>query len=207
MAAVRIPLWLKISWTIWVAVWAPIYWRYYGAQNLLYFCDLGNFLVLGALWLESSLLFSWQACVLLIFQSLFAIDLAGACLTGRHFVGGSEYMFDRGIPLPLRLMSLFHLAVPPLLLWAVRRLGYDPRGWRCATLESCVVVPINYFWRPQYNINWAHGLFAHEQHTISPPLYLAGYLVAVPLLIFWPTHKALQWWAGSVPKLSAERQR
>ena len=61
MAAMRLPLWLKFVWTIWVAVWAPLYWKHYGAQNFLYFCDLGNLLIAVALWLESPLIFSWQA--------------------------------------------------------------------------------------------------------------------------------------------------
>ena len=27
MAERRIPIWLKITWTVWVAVWVPLYWR------------------------------------------------------------------------------------------------------------------------------------------------------------------------------------
>ena len=41
----RLPLWLKIGWTIWLIVWAPLYWRQYGAQNFLFFCDIGNVLI------------------------------------------------------------------------------------------------------------------------------------------------------------------
>jgi len=41
----RVPFWLKITWTIWLIVWAPVYWRQYGAQNFLYFCDIGNVLI------------------------------------------------------------------------------------------------------------------------------------------------------------------
>ncbi len=81
MAAMRVPVWLKILWTVWVVVWAPLYWKHYGAQNLLYFCDLGNFFISAALWLESPLLFSSQASGLLLFQSLYTIDLLGAALS------------------------------------------------------------------------------------------------------------------------------
>jgi hypothetical protein len=195
MAAMRIPLWMKIAWTLWIAAWAPIYWRHYGAQNFLYFCDLGNFLLLAALWMESRPIFSWQASALLLFQTLYTLDLAGTILTGKHFIGGTEYMFDPGLPLYLRLLSLFHIVTPPLLLWAICRLGYDPRAWTYAALETWIVVPINYFWRPQYNINWARGLFLREQHTVPGFVYLAAYLVGVPLLVYWPTHLALQRWA------------
>ncbi|HEV3510588.1 MAG TPA: hypothetical protein VGS05_02720, partial [Candidatus Sulfotelmatobacter sp.] len=66
MPPMRLPLWLKIAWTVWLIVWAPLYWRQYGAQNFLFFCDIGNFLIGIALWLESPLIFSWAACGLLL---------------------------------------------------------------------------------------------------------------------------------------------
>jgi len=67
----RLPLWLKVVWTVCVIVWIPLYWRQYGPQNFLFFCDLGNLFIAAGLWLESALIFSWQACGLLLFQTLF----------------------------------------------------------------------------------------------------------------------------------------
>jgi hypothetical protein len=189
----RIPLWLKIAWTAWLLVWAPVYWKQYGAQNFLYFCDLGNLLIALGLWLESRLILSWQAVGLLVFQSLYALDLIGAFVFGRHAIGGTEYMFDPAIPLLVRLLGLYHLLVPLLLLWAVRRLGYDGHAWKWQTATAWVLVPINYFWRPEYNVNWARGL-GHEQHLMPGWLYLLGYLIVVPLAVYWPTHLVLSRW-------------
>jgi len=191
----RLPLWLKIIWTVWLAVWIPLYWKQYGLQNFLFFCDIGNLLIGLALWLESPLIFSWQACGLLLFQTLYTIDLAGALLTGYHPFGGTEYMFDSGISLPVRLLSLFHVVIPPLLLWAIRRLGYDRRGWKMQTLTTWIIVPINYFWRPGFDVNWARGPFFREQHAMPGLVYLFGYLIVVPLTIYYPTHRVLEWLA------------
>lgn len=188
-----IPLWLKVACSAWVVLWAPLYWRQYGAQNFLYFCDLGNFLIAAGLWLESRLILSWQAVGLLVFQSLYALDLVGAVLFGHHIIGGTEYMFDPKVPLFVRLLGLYHLVVPPLLLWSVRRLGYDGRAWKLQTLTCWVLVPVNFFWRPEYNVNWARGL-GHEQHVVTGWLYLAAYLIVVPLVVYWPTHWALRSW-------------
>jgi hypothetical protein len=188
-----VPLWLKIGWTVWLIVWAPLYWRQYGAQNFLFFCDIGNILIGLALWLESSLLFSWMACGLLLFQTLYTIDLAGALLLNRHLIGGTEYMFDPGLPLIIRLLSLFHVAMPPLLIWAIWRLGYESRGWKWQTLMAWIVVPINYIWRPQYDVNWARGLFFHQQHVVPGPVYLVAYLLVVSLGVYYPTHLLLDW--------------
>lgn len=191
----RIPLWMKVLWTACVIAWIPLYWRQYGLQNFLFFCDLGNLLITAALWLESALIFSWQATGLLIFQTLFIIDLAGAVVSGRHWIGGTEYMFDSSVPLLIRLLSLFHVITPPLLLWAIGRLGYDPRGWKYQTLTAWIIVPINYFWRPQYDVNWARGLFFREQQSIPGMMYLMAYLIIVPAVIYYPTHRCLLWFA------------
>jgi hypothetical protein len=197
----RIPLWLKMLWTAWVFVWAPVYWRQYGAQNFLFFCDLGNILIALGLWLESSLIFSWQACGLLLFQGLYLTDLTGALVTGRHLIGGTEYMFDPHIALWIRLLSLFHVVTPPLLLWAIWRLGYDPRGWKLQTLTTWVVVPINYCWRPTFDVNWARGLFFRELHGVRGLVYLLTYMIAVPAIVYFPTHRFLVWltcrWSGN----------
>ena len=187
----RIPLWLKLGWTLWLIIWAPVYYRQYGAQNFLFFCDIGNVLIGIGLWLESPLIFSWAACGLLLFQSFYMIDLAGALLTGHHIIGGTEYMFDPHLSLAVRLLSLFHVVTPPLLLWMIWRLGYDRRGWKLATLTTWIVIPINYSWRPEMDVNWARGLFFRQQHAVPGWLYLLTYLIAVPLAVYLPTHLIL----------------
>ncbi len=71
----RLPLWLKIGWTLsaWI-VWAPLYWRQFGLQNFLFFCDLGNVLIGIGLWLESPLILSGRHSGLLVFQMIYTVD-------------------------------------------------------------------------------------------------------------------------------------
>ena len=191
-----IPLWLKVAWTVWLVVWAPLYWHQYGAQNFLYFCDVGNLLIAIGLWTESRLILSWQAVGLLVFQTLYAVDLLGAVLSGHHIIGGTEYMFDPKINLFVRLLGLYHLVVPPLLLWAVHRLGYDPEALSWQTFTMWTLVLFSFFWRPQSNVNWARGL-GHEQHMVPHWLYLITYLIVVPVAVYWPTHWLLMRWSGA----------
>lgn len=191
----RIPLWLKVGWTIWLLIWAPLYWRQYGAQNFLYFCDLGNILIGVGLWLESAFVFSWVGCGVLLFQTLYIIDLSGALLTGHHLIGGTEYLFDPHLSLAIRLLTLFHVVTPPLLLWLIHRVGYDSRGWKMQALMTWIVVPINHYWRPEYDVNWARGLFYREQHVLPGIVYLLVYLVTVTFAVYWPTHLLLAHWA------------
>ena len=36
----RVPLWLKLAYTLFVAVLVPVYWHHYTPLNFLYFCDV-----------------------------------------------------------------------------------------------------------------------------------------------------------------------
>ena len=49
----RIPLWLKVTYTAFMAVLIPVYWINYGPTNFLYFCDVALLITLYAVWAES----------------------------------------------------------------------------------------------------------------------------------------------------------
>src|SRR5215831_9039489 len=155
LAGTGIPLGVKLVWTSVVLVWCVVYWHQYGVRNFLYFCDLGNLLITIGLWLESRFLLSWQAVGLLAFQILYDIDLLGALFLGHHATGGTEYMFDPAIPLLVRALGLYHFVVPILLLWAICRVGYDRGAWKWQIVLMVAVVPINFFWHREDNINFA----------------------------------------------------
>ncbi len=187
----RVPLWLKILFTLWVILWVPFYWDYYGPQNFLWFCDIGNFAIAAALWLESRLLFSWQTVSLLLVQILFTIDISGRLLFGVHIIGGSEYMFNATIPTVVRLLSLLHIVTPPLLIWALWRLGYDKRAWFFQMLTCLIVLPISFYFGPEKDINWVWGLFDKPQSVVAPWIWLAVCMIGYPLLLYLPSHLML----------------
>lgn len=192
----RIPLSLKLAYGLWIAVWATVYWIYSGPQNFLWLCDVANFVIALGLWWESPLLLSSQAVGVLFVQIVWAGDFFGRLLLGHHLVGGTEYMFDASKPLWLRCFSLFHLIVPPLLLWAVARLGYDRRGWRLQTALTCLLLPATFFLTdPERNINWVWKPFGKTQELLPPWGYLVALLALYPLLLYLPTHWMLARWA------------
>ena len=43
----RVPLWLKLAYTAFMAILVPVYLYYYGPTNFLYFCDVALFLGLA----------------------------------------------------------------------------------------------------------------------------------------------------------------
>lgn len=184
------PLWLKVVLTLWLVVWAPLYWRAYGPANYLWFCDLANFLIPAALWWESRLLFSSQAISVLVVQFIWIADVSTRLFFGFHPIGGTEYMFDPAKPLALRLVSLFHIAVLILLLWGLRRQGYDRRGLGLQIAIMLVVLPISWLMGPERNINWTWGAFSGVQELIPPLLYLALLPLGYLAILYLPSHWA-----------------
>jgi len=191
MTAGRIPLWLKIGWTVFVALWVPQYWKQWGPTTFLWFCDLANFVILAALWRESPLLFSWQAVSVLLVQIAYSLDVAGRALLGRHLIGGTEWVFnDASIPLHIKMLSVaMHVVTPPLLLWAVRRLGYDRRAIYYQIATACVLLPVCWLAADAtVNLNWVWKPFGRPQSVMAPGLYLLVCIVGYTVLLFLPTH-------------------
>lgn len=190
-----------------MAVWIPVYWVHSGPENFLWLCDVANFLIGLALWMESPLLISSQAAGVLLVQILWCGDFFSRLLLGRHVIGGTEYMFDEAKPLYLRLFSLFHVAMPPLLLWAVKRLGYDRRGWLLQTAITFALLPATWLIvTPDRNINWVWKPFGKPQDLLSPPVYLLALCFLYPLLLYLPTHLVLRRWAASPQTPPAARR-
>lgn len=200
MSSRSVPLWLKVAYTAWLVVWVAVYWRSYGPQNFLWLCDIANFVIGIAIWRNSSLLFSSQAVGVLLIQALWIVDVASRLLFGAHPIGGTEYMFDPEKSIALRSLSLFHVFVPILLIWAILRLGYDKRGWKLQTAILWVLLPVTYLVTdPERNINWLWEPFGIPQTAMPELLYLAVEMVAVPLVLYLPTHAALSRWTRNRP--------
>ncbi|HZI86968.1 MAG TPA: hypothetical protein VFD48_09045, partial [Pyrinomonadaceae bacterium] len=179
--------------TLFVLIIIPIYWRQYGASNFLWFSDIALFVTAVALWLENGLLASMMTLSILLLDIAWNIDFAARLIAGRNVFGLSKYMFDGTIPRPVRLVSLFHIWFPPLLLWMVFRLGYDERALLGQTLVAWLVLPVTYaFADTRENINWVRGPRGEPQKVMPALLYLVLLMLMLPLLIYLPTHLVLR---------------
>jgi hypothetical protein len=195
----HIPSLVKGLYTAFVCVLVPYYWKTYGPTNFLYFCDVALLMGLVAVWRQDALWASMPCVGILLPQTLWQVDfLAG--LAGVQLTGMTAYMFDPGIPLFARGLSLFHFWLPIFLLWVVYRLGYDRRALVRWTVLAWALVLVCYFLMPAppaprdnpnlpVNINYVYGLSDAAAQTWMPPLaYLGLMLVVLPLCVYWPTH-------------------
>jgi hypothetical protein len=188
-----IPLWLKLSYTAFVCLLVPVYWVKYGPGNFLWFSDIALLATGLALWLESRFLASMMAVGVLLPEVVWNLSYVGRLVGGVRVGGLADYMFDRRKPLYLRALSLFHVALPAILLWLLHRLGYDPRAWIAQTLLAWVVLPATYLLtEPAENVNWVFGPGNSPQHRVAPLAYLAFLMVFFPLAVYLPTHLVLQ---------------
>ena len=189
----EIPLWIKVAYTLMVAVIVPVYLAYYGPANFLWFSDVALIVTGVALWLENPLLVSMMTVGVLLPELLWNVTLFTRLLTGIRVSGLADYMFDTRIPKWIRTLSLFHVVLPVLMLWMLHRLGYDPRALPAQTALAWVILPLTYaVTKPEDNINWVYGPGARPQRQVSPPLYLAFLLIFFPLIVYVPTHLLLR---------------
>lgn len=199
----RVPLWLKVAYTAFLAVLIPVYWANYGPTNFLYFCDVALLLTLVGLWTESALLTSLPAVGILLPQALWCADFA-AHLLGWKMTGMTDYMFDSNRSLFLRGLSLFHGWLPFLVFYLVRKLGYDRRaflGWTVLSVGLCLAA---YFLLPgagavladpktPRNVNYVFGLSDAKPQQLLPAFaYLWAWIAVLIGLVYAPTHCVLK---------------
>ena len=202
---------LKIVYTVWFLLWCISYLSWFGPSSMLWMCCIANIALLLGLWQGSPAVISFAGLAVLFAQILYTADLAGRILFGVHFSGASRYLFDDAQPLYIRMLSLFHLWSPPLLLALLSRFGYDRRAFIHVALCALIVFPISFAafdpsrdthheiipkveGRPfdrASNINWVHGFCDRPSPDPGPGdlvRALAGYLVVLIL----PAHLALR---------------
>jgi len=190
----RAALAAKLLYTLFVLVLVPVYWDRYGPSNFLWFSDIALLAALLALWLESRLLASMMAVAVLLPEIAWNIGFFGLLLFGVDVIGLARYMVDPALPLYLRALSLFHVFLPPTLLWMVYRWGYDRRALASQTVLAWVVLPLS--WRfaevPGHNINWTLGLGDQRQTWMADWQWVLLLMAAYPLLVYLPTHLLLR---------------
>jgi hypothetical protein len=171
---------------------ALVYAVKYKPGNFLWFSDIALIGCVPAMWLENALLASTLAVAVLLPELAWNADFFCRLLFGWRPLGLSDYMFESHRPLYLRCLSLFHVALPIVLVWLVYRLGYDRRAWVVQTGVAWVVLPLTYLLTdPHDNINWVFGPGSRPQRRVPPLLYLVLLMCFFPAIVYLPTHWVL----------------
>jgi hypothetical protein len=184
--------WIKLPYSLFLCLLVPVYWAHYGPGNFLWFSDLALFMIAGAMWLENRWLASMAAISVLLLELAWIVDFLVRLVSGVRLIGLADYMFEASRPLPIRALSLFHIAMPVLLIWLVRTVGYEPRAWLAQTLLAWIVLPLSYWLTsPHKNVNWVFGPGKEPQRWMPPWMYLGLLMLLFPLCVYLPTHLLL----------------
>lgn len=188
----QVPSWIRLPYTVLVAAALVAYTVTDRLVLLLWFSDMALIGLAVAMWLESRLLASMMALVVLLPELGWTAAFVTALIGGEAPLGQVGYMLDPSYPLPLRVISLHHLLLPWIALWLVARLGYSRRALPLQTLWGWVLMLLAWLLTdPQHNINRVFGPTPEPQTALSPVAYLALIMIAMPLAIYLPTHLLL----------------
>lgn len=195
-AQAMVPLWLKIAYGSLIPVLVVAYLRTYGPANFLWLSDIALACTALAVLTENRLLASMPAIGVLPLEIAWTVDF----LSGGRLFRLTGYMFNPRIPLWIRSLSLFHLAIPPTLIWFLYAFGYDPRALGYQIALTGIVLTLSYWLTdPKENINWVFGPRDKPQRTLPPRVYFALALFAQVGLVIWPMHLLLNWIFGGRP--------
>jgi hypothetical protein len=191
-AQARLPKELRWAMLAWLLVWFPAYWHTWGAANFLHLCDIAVILTCLGVWTSNTLLISSQAVGSLLVDAVWALDAGWRLFLGHGLLATTDYLFDAHYPLWIRLLTLFHLAMPPTLLWTLSRTGYDRRGWRLQSAIALVAFIASRFTSRAENINFAFvDPFIHKSWG-PPPVHVAVSVLFMMCVVYLPTHLALR---------------
>lgn len=192
--------WLAV---VWLAVYLPSYSVAYGFWNFLFLCNLGIAVTAAALIAGSRLLVSSQAIAAPVIGIAWTLDVGWRLVTGDFLFGGTAYMWDPQYPLFTRLLSLYHVAWPILVVACVRRVGYDRRGWPLQTaIAAAGIVGARWLTSPAENVNFAYRdpLFGVQ---IGPAaVHVAVVLAVLAGIGYGLTHAILSRAFGNPPDAS-----
>ena len=180
--------WFALAWMI---VWLPAYARVWGWSNFLHVCDVAVILTCAGLIFDSPLLLSSQAVSSLLGSVAWCADAGSRLLMGRHLFGGTEYMWDPRYPIGVRLLSLFHVAMPAVLLWALRRTGYDRRALALQAAIAAVLLVTSRLFGPELNLNYSYSDPLLHRAWGPAAAHLAVIWMGMVALLYLPTHLLL----------------
>ena len=177
--------WVAMAWLL---AWGTSYAWVWDWANFLHLCDLAVIFTCLGLWRGSSLLISMQAVSSILPALFWDADFAWRLFTEKHLIGGTEYMWDVRFPLGVRLLSLFHVVWPVLLIWSLARVKYDWRALPLQTVFAVVVLVLSRCLPPEANLNFAwRDPFLHR--TLGPAwLHLVITASTLVVCVYWPTH-------------------
>jgi hypothetical protein len=189
---------------VWLAVYLPTYGAAYGFWHFFQLCNAGVLIACAGILLRNRLLLSSQFLALSCIAVVWISDMAARLLFGRFLNGGTAYMWDSNLSALVRILSLYHLALPLVLLWFVIKLGYHKQAWIAQSAIAAGSWLIGLFIAPAAeNINYLY-YWPNQPSQAQLSLGHAGAMfITLVLLVYWPAHQMfLRWFKKNESSIS-----
>lgn len=179
----------RIAAILWLAVYIPVYAQAYGALHFLQLCDLGVLLASLGVLTDNRLLLSAQALGAPAIGLLWLADLGWTALSGHSLHGGTAYLWDQSVTAAARVLSLFHLVLPVLLVLYLRRRGYDPRALPLQTAVAAGAIGLSWWLGGAQNLNYVNA-WPNRGIVLDgvPAAHAFASWLLLCLAVYLPTH-------------------
>jgi hypothetical protein len=164
----QVPKWIKYTYTLFIAVMVPAYYRHFGPTNFLWFSDIALLIMFIEVWLCTGILTSMMAVGALLFELGW-----NGMFTYQIIVGNTNPNFicnilTPGFPILFRILPLFHIFLPIIIIYMLKKLGYDKRAIWYQSIFGILVLCIAHMatTKPQ-NIDWTYA-FNNSPYTNLP---------------------------------------
>jgi hypothetical protein len=180
--------WIALAW---LAVWIPTYWCAWGWRNFFHLCDIAVILSCVGVIFGGRLLICSQALATIVTGILWGLDAGWRVLFAHNLIGGTEYLWDARVPLWVRMLSLFHIGLPILLVVLCARIGYDRRALALQSAITICVMAVSRWIGPAGNLNYAFLDPIFHRAWGPAPVHLTIIFAGTVVLFYLPAHMIL----------------
>lgn len=186
----RVPLWVKLVYSVLFAGIMYVTVGYGSWIRLLWFSHTALILVFVGVWTEHSLPVSMAAVSVLVFHTIWTVGYGLQLVTGIR-VPFEAYMFDPAVLTVVKVTSLFHVVLPVFTVWLLLRVGYDRRALYIQSLWGLGILLLSVgVASPAENINLVYGIDGVGM-PVSVTVYRLLLALSLILFIYIPTHYSL----------------
>ncbi len=122
---------------------------------------------------------------------LWGLDAGWRAAFHHNLIGGTEYLWNAAVPLWVRLLSLFHIGLPILLVVLCARIGYDRRALALQSAITLCVMAVSRWMGPAGNLNYAF-LDPIFHRALGPAsVHFVIIFAGTVLLLYLPAHLIL----------------
>jgi hypothetical protein len=180
-------MWINIFLIFFLATQIIVY-SSYSIESYLWLCKINLFLTIFGILFKNKLLISMAFVGGLARFSIWNLSFIINLFTNYNLFNVTAYIFSLGTSLTIKIISLYHIFLPIILIFFLKKIGYDSRAFIFSTILYWFVIIITYFFTiKSNNINFVFCASTYNW-SISDQQWVIFLLIFEPILFILPVH-------------------